>query len=211
MRTTIHPTKERLILTTVSLMEGDHPDKVHVEEVLASSGISKGSLYHHFEDFGDLIEEALIYRFSANVDRNIIAITDMLTSITSREEFYAGLARITVMTQGAELAPIRFERARALGLAGTSDRFRVKLGAEQQRVTDALTDLFREAQLQGWMNSEFDPHAAAVFIQSYTLGKVVDDVTPTPMNPDAWIALITRLVEKTFGWAEPLPGRLRDA
>lgn len=199
MPTTIHPTKERLILTTVSLMEGDHPDKVHVDEVLAKSGISKGSLYHHFEDFGDLIEAALIFRFSANVDRNIVAITDMITTVANRAEFYEGLGRITIMTQGRELAPIRFERARALGIAGSSDRFRARLGAEQQRVTDALTDLFREAQSRGWMNTEFDPHAAAVFIQAYTLGKVVDDVTPEPMDPDAWVALISRIADKTFG------------
>jgi AcrR family transcriptional regulator len=198
MRSSIHPTKERLILTTVELMGGDHPDKVHVDQVLTTSGISKGSLYHHFEDFGDLIEAALIVRFSANVERNIVAITDMITSVTNREEFYAGLAQITIMTQGPALAPIRFERARALGIAGNSDRFRVKLGTEQQRVTDALIDLFREAQSQGWMNTEFDPHAAAVFIQAYTLGKVVDDVTPNPMDPDAWVALISRVVERTF-------------
>jgi AcrR family transcriptional regulator len=195
----MHPTKERLILTTVELMGGEHPDKVHVDQVLAESGISKGSLYHHFQDFSDLIESALIYRFSANVDRNIDAITNLVTSARSREEFFRGLGQVTAMTQGAELAPIRFERARALGIAGNSDRFRVKLGAEQQRVTDALTDLFREAQSKGWMNSEFDPRAAAVFIQSYTLGKVVDDVTPDPMSHEAWIALIGRITEKVFG------------
>ena len=199
MRSSIHPTKERLILTTVELMGGEHPDKVHVDQVLAESGISKGSLYHHFQDFSDLIESALIYRFSANVDRNIDAITNLVTSARSREEFFRGLGQVTAMTQGAELAPIRFERARALGIAGNSDRFRVKLGAEQQRVTDALTDLFREAQSKGWMNSEFDPRAAAVFIQSYTLGKVVDDVTPDPMSHEAWIALIGRITERVFG------------
>ena len=186
-------------MTTVTLLGGAHPDKVHVDEVLATSGISKGSLYHHFEDFSDLIEAALIFRFSANVDRNIDAITDILTSVTNRDEFFSGLARITVLTQGPDLAPIRFERARALGIAGNSDRFRARLGAEQHRVTDALADLFREAQVKGWMNSEFDPQAAAVFIQSYTLGKVVDDITPEPMDHHAWVSLISRVAEKTFG------------
>jgi AcrR family transcriptional regulator len=199
MRSSIHPTKERLILTTVELMGGEHPDKVHVDQVLAISGISKGSLYHHFEDFSELIESALIYRFSANVDRNIDAITNLVTSVNNREDFFRGLGQITAMTQGPELAPIRFERVRALGIAGNSDRFRVKLGAEQQRVTDALTDLFREAQSKGWLNGEFDPRAAAVFIQAYTLGKVVDDVTPEPMDHEAWIALIGKVAEKVFG------------
>jgi AcrR family transcriptional regulator len=199
MRSSIHPTKERLILTTVELMGGEHPDKVHVDQVLAVSGISKGSLYHHFDDFSELIESALIYRFSINVDRNIDAITNLVTSVNNREDFFNGLGHITAMTQGAELAAIRFERARALGIAGNSDRFRAKLGAEQQRVTDALADLFREAQAKGWMNTQFDPQAAAVFIQAYTLGKVVDDVTPDPMSHEAWIALISRVAEKVFG------------
>lgn len=195
----VHKTKALLIQTTVDLIDERGAETLQVEEVLLASGVSRGSLYHHFEDFYELIEVATAERFSASVDRSIAAITRMLDQATSREECLSGLRQITEQTQARNLESIRFERARALGLAGTNDRFRRILGVQEQRVTDALADLFRRAQVNGWMNSEFDPHAAAVLIQAYTLGRIVDDISPVQMEQEAWVDLITRLIERVFG------------
>lgn len=195
----MHPTRERLILTTVALLDGGSPDKVHVEEVLTRSGISRGSLYHHFEDLDDLIEGALVYRFSATVDLSIEAIVEVVTLSETRDAFFDGIKAVTLATQGRDLAANRYERARSAGRAGSSDRFRVALGVEQQRVTGALVDLFREAQSKGWMNIDFDPHAAAVLVQAYTLGKVVDDISPEHVDEQAWVDLISQLVDRLFG------------
>lgn len=193
-----HPTRERLIDTVVVMLDGDHPDKINVDDVLLKSGISKGSLYHHFEDFNDLIESALVRRFSRTVDANIDAITALVAQATSQVEFLDGLHQVTIATQAQDRAPMRFERARALGMAGWNPRFQKVLGEEQRRLTEALTDLFREAQHKGWMNAQFDPHAAAVLIQAYTLGQVVNDIDDKPMSRDAWNALIHRLTDQVF-------------
>jgi AcrR family transcriptional regulator len=193
-----HPTRERLIDTVVVMLDGDHPDKINVDDVLLKSGISKGSLYHHFEDFNDLIESALVRRFSGTVDANIEAISTLVAQATSQVEFLEGLQAVTIATQAQERAPMRFERARALGMAGWNPRFQKVLGEEQRRLTEALTDLFREAQHKGWMNAQFDPHAAAVLIQAYTLGQVVNDIDDEPMSRDAWNALIHRLTDQVF-------------
>lgn len=193
-----HPTRERLIDTVVVMLDGDHPDKINVDDVLLKSGISKGSLYHHFEDFNDLIESALVRRFSRTVDSSIDAITTLVAQATSQQEALDGLHEITIATQAQDRAPMRFERARALGMAGWNPRFQKVLGEEQRRLTEALTDLFREAQHKGWMNDAFDPHAAAVLIQAYTLGQVVNDIDDEPMSRDAWNALIRRLIERVF-------------
>jgi hypothetical protein len=84
-------------------------------------------------------------------------------------------------------------------MAGSNDRFRRILGIQEQRVTDALADLFREAQARGWMNTDFDPQAAAVLIQAYTLGRIVDDISPNQMDQEKWVDLITTLIERVFG------------
>jgi len=78
-------------LVTASLMDGERPDKVHIDEVILESGISKGSLYHHFQDFSDLIEAALIRRFSIHVDRNIEMIERLLVNSSNKEDFIEGL------------------------------------------------------------------------------------------------------------------------
>ncbi len=55
-----HPTKEELIQTVVVLLEGTTLNQITSEQVLAISGISRGSLYHHFEDFSELLELAQV-------------------------------------------------------------------------------------------------------------------------------------------------------
>jgi AcrR family transcriptional regulator len=194
----MHPTRERLLLTTVELMDTENPEKVGVEMVLEKSGISKGSLYHHFEDFPSLLEAALVYRFHRVVDSSIALIANTVATATTREEFFADMEKVTAITHSREMTAIRFERARALGHAGTSERFREALGVEQQRLTLAFTDLVREAQNQGWVTSDIDPMAAAVFIQAYTIGKLIDEVTEEPVDEQEWLKLIHRMVERTF-------------
>ena len=194
----MHPTRERLLLTTVELMDTENPEKVGVEMVLEKSGISKGSLYHHFEDFPSLLEAALVYRFHRVVDSSIALIANTVATATTREEFFADMAKVTAITHSREMTAIRFERARALGHAGTSERFREALGVEQKRLTLAFTDLVREAQNQGWVTGDIDPMAAAVFIQAYTIGKLIDEVTAEPVDEQEWLKLIHRMVERTF-------------
>jgi AcrR family transcriptional regulator len=194
----MHPTRERLLLTTVDLMDTENPEKVGVEMVLEKSGISKGSLYHHFEDFPSLLEAALVYRFHRVVDSSVALIANTVATATTREEFFADMEKVTAITHSREMTAIRFERARALGHAGTSERFREALGVEQQRLTLAFTDLVREAQNQGWVTSDIDPMAAAVFIQAYTIGKLIDEVTEEPVDEQEWLKLIHRMVERTF-------------
>lgn len=198
MPRTPHPTRERLIEVTMSMLDGDHPDKIHVDEVLLVSGISKGSLYHHFNDFGDLIEEALVRRFTLFVDQSIAVITQLMNAATTKEEFVAGLKKVTRLTQDPARYANRFERARALGMAGNNDRFRNGLAQEQDRITAALEDLFRESQNRGWMVPDFDPRAAAVLIQAYTLGQVINDVATVQYDNDSWIALVDRILDRVF-------------
>ena len=53
-RTAVHPTKQTLIDTVLALMEKKSIEQISSDEVLEISNISKGSLYHHFEDFPEL-------------------------------------------------------------------------------------------------------------------------------------------------------------
>jgi len=197
----LHPTKERLLETAVRLISETNGE-VHVDQLLTESGISTGSLYHHFQDFDDLLEMAYARRFAFFVDIGVSQLTDVAVNSTTREDVLEGLKGVTRTTQGPTLDWIRFERSRILAMAEGNERFRAAIKLEQQRLTDALTDLIREAQERGWYSKDFDPRAAAVLIQAYTLGQVVDDIVDDRMDPDAWTSLIDRLIEKVFAAPE---------
>lgn len=192
----MHPTREKLIDTMATLLDSDDPEHITAEQVLTISGISKGSLYHHFADFEELLEAALISRFIRNVDASVSAIAEIVLQAQTKADMQESLRQINIDQQRQDRMEFRLERARAAGLARSSERFKTALGLEQQRVTDAFTDLIREGQNKGWFSQDIDPHAAAVFTQAYTLGRVVDDIAPKKVDQDKWIALINLMLER---------------
>jgi len=87
-----HPKSEALH-TAVALLDERAPDEITVERVLSESGVSKGSLYHHYRDFNDLLDRAQVQRFTRLVDASIAMIAQVVDHATTPEECYAGSSR----------------------------------------------------------------------------------------------------------------------
>lgn len=193
-----HPTKTRLIETTVEILDSKFPQDIAVDEILDKSGVSKGSLYHHFEDLGELLEAAQVARYALWVDRSIGLIIPVLSAAKTRDDIIEGLRNITAYTQSREYESTRFSRARALANSEISARFKKQLGIEQDRLTTALEDLVAEAKNKGLFREDLDARVVAVFIQSYTLGKIVDDIVPKPMEQEKWDEFILKMLIATM-------------
>ena len=190
MRNPHHPTREKLIDTAVRMLDDRDVDQLNVNEVLETSGISKGSMYHHFEDFDDLINTALVRRFSRGVDEDLVQLTEILTTTRTANQFFAAIDHLNEQVQTPKRADARAERAMMLARAHQHDDLRIALGVEQQRLTTAFADLFCEAQNKGWFSAQVDPVAFATFIQAFTLGQIINDVVPETMDYGAWRKLI---------------------
>jgi AcrR family transcriptional regulator len=185
MARTIHPTKEKLIETMISLMDEHALASILVDDVLRESNISKGSLYHHFENFDDLVEAALIARFAAGVDSSIYLVSEAVNGAKSSEELLEKIVLVTSATQGRTRSKFRLERARVIGLSVNSPKLLESLEREQERLTTAMADIVREGQEKGWVSKVFDAKTIAVFLQAYTLGRVIDDVAGKDQQIDS--------------------------
>lgn len=193
-----HPTRLKLRDAVVEMMVETPPEEIRSEFVLQETGISRGSLYHHYEDFTDLLEDAMLYRFSTGVEASTAAIQMIVSTAGDREEFFSLLEGVTRATQARKRADVRFDRARMIAMAQHNERFRGKLGAVQDRLTDALADAISQAQDKGWANPNFQARTLAVFIQAYTLGKIVDDVGGQQMDDSDWENLITLIADRAL-------------
>jgi AcrR family transcriptional regulator len=192
----MHPTKALLLETAVSLIDEFGPQGFTVETLLETSKISKGSLYHHFHDFSDVIEQAQVARFSRYVDEDIALLVDLLRSSTSREDLQKKFALIVqgAGMPGREIA--RADRAAILGMARHSKKFAEGLAVEQQRVTDVLADIAREMQERGWINKDIDGAVVATFVQAYSMGFVLNDNTTNPISIEQWSSFISMMLSK---------------
>ena len=180
------------------LLNNKTPNEVLAEEVLEISGVSKGSMYHHFEDLQELVEAAQLARYSKWIDASIEFMTGAVISAKSKPELRDSMVKLTEFTQADERKGARAERARALAACFENPRMAKQMGQETQRLTDAITDVVEEVKNKGFFKSDVDALAVATFIQAYTLGKIVNDYNPTGVSEKAWNDFIMTIVDNTF-------------
>jgi len=194
----LHPTKRALVQTVLDQLKTKKALDLTSELILEKSGISKGSLYHHFEDFDDLIETAQVFRYAAYVDQSIHLLTKVFQTAKNKEEMVTELKKVTIFTQSPDLMPQRMDRATSISIANANPRMMKKMNAQQDRLNEAIIDIFREARDRGWINKEIDLHAGALFIQAYTLGIIINDVSGKKIDITAWDELIDMFLEKVI-------------
>jgi AcrR family transcriptional regulator len=194
----MHPTKQGLLDTFIDLLEQKSIDEITVDDVLLTSGISKGSLYHHYADYSDLVEDALITRYGRFIDQSMQLMHPLLDDAHSSEEFIENLKIITRKTQSDGNAPARMERASLIAKAGQNSRLREKLGKEQNRLNADLRGIVQKAVDKEFFKKDLDIDATVLFIQSYSLGQIINDVAQTPLEKQRWNEYIDRVVEQVF-------------
>lgn len=198
MRTTFHPTKLLLVDTAAALMDSKAPEDISVDEVLQISGVSKGSMYHHFEDLSELIEYAQISRYSHWVDVSIKNMAEVVRSSKTKSDLFAALKIVTQNTQSDKRKASRIERAAALSRRNASSRYKELLGHESDRLADGIADLAREAQEKELFARNLNPYTIALLVQAYTLGKIVDDYSFKPVPQEEWNEIIYAIIERVF-------------
>jgi len=193
-----HPTKRLLVETVSQLLDEKAATQIAAEEVLERSGISRGSMYHHFVDLDDLLETTQVYRYSKWVDASIKFMYEFVITSQSVDELRKSLRQLTEITQSDDRKPARSQRALALALCASNERMASKLAPEIQRLTDGITDVVSEVKNKGLFKKEVEAHALSTFIQAYTLGKLVNDFNPTPVKEDEWVDFVMFIVESAF-------------
>jgi len=194
----LHPTGIELVLTVNRLLDSKRSDQISTDEVLTESGISKGSLYHHFDDLQDLVETTLIYRYAKWVDLSIKRMSELLNTAKTAEDLKKSLFEITYATQKDSLKDMRVERARIFAEAQNNSRLSEKLVQETERMTTSIEDLIREVIDRKLFKSNLDARTVAIFIQAYTLGLIVNDFTQDKVSYENWTSLINRIIAEIF-------------
>lgn len=198
MLRTFHPTKRLLVETVSKLLNEKAATQISAEEVLEISGISRGSMYHHFVDLDDLVETAQVWGYSKWVDASIKFMYDFVITSRTKEELREALRKLTEITQSDERKSARSQRALALAICASNPRMAAKLAPEIQRLTDAIADVTSEVKNKGLFKENVDTKSLSTFVQAYTLGKIVNDFNPSPVDEEQWVEFIMNIVDNTF-------------
>lgn len=184
-RITPHPTASLLLDTTVELLETVPVEGLTIQIILDRSGVSYGSLYHHYEDISDLIEQAIVHRYTRRLKESLEAVRGLLES-SDAADFRQRSETLFALSIAPERRKNRLERIEALGALHGRPRLVERIAQAQQDVTDSQAEILRELQSRGWLTSKEDPHVLSAFLQAMTVGRIVDDVSAHPIDRDRW-------------------------
>lgn len=182
---TLHPNAQKLLDTAVELLNETPIEQLSLVMVLQHSGVSNGSLYHHFEDFQDLVEHAIVQRFTKGLNDSLAAIAQLL-DLTDESEFRERVKEIVFTFHDQSRRPFRMARLETLGALTSRPRLAERIGRAQFDSNMKQAGYFAELQKRGWLRGDLDAATISTFTTATVLGRVVDDIASEHIDQDEW-------------------------
>lgn len=157
-------TRERILQATFDLMYRNGYQGMRVDQILSSTGLAKGALYHHFSNKQALgyavVDEMLFGRIQqywieplSQSDNPIETINGILLEHVNELRENPDL-----MVLGCPLNNISQE------MAGLDDGFKERLEKIYDTWTDCIADSLTKGQQQGLVKKDLEPKVAAIYM-----------------------------------------------
>lgn len=179
-------TVSTVIEATIRAIEAGGEASVRIDEILSQTGISKGSLYHHFGGREGLIAAARVTQFSRFVAEDATNIRDALTQTSTYGEFIEAASSLVRIGSGIEREQARLNRLSVIASSYGRPELRESLALQQHIHTETIADAVRYGQKMGWVRTDVDARAIAVFVQGYNLARVLLDIDTEPVSTSDW-------------------------
>lgn len=174
-------------------------DAVRIDDVVAEVGVTKGSLYWHFEDREALVKAALAEHIRRLNAGTITGMSDALEESLGKDDYLARVA--TFVADPYDDAQVRERWGRLAILVETRNHPELveMMRDVQGRNLEVFVELMVQAQKAGVLRQDLDPRAVAVALNAMYLGSnIIDVLGEHAPEPEAWWRLITLFLEVLF-------------
>lgn len=183
------PTVDRLVAATAELLDASEEQDVTLAAIAQTSGVSSGSLAHHFGDRDGAIHAAHARRFARLMERQRALLLPVLES----EDVDDALARCETLLDALRSGGEPRDRLTAVSVLAAA-RHRPALQArvaEELAASSALVaERVRAAQAAGIVDERLPATAAAVVLQMVVVLSRTAVETEPPLEDDEWTALL---------------------
>ena len=181
---------ERALAVVSEILEEGGEPALRLADVSRRSGVSIGSLYHHFESREGLIRAARERQFFQSLPNDAVEVADMLENVRTPRELAARLEDIVRMTQSPERAANRLRRVELIGAAASRPELLDSISSTQTMILDVGEALGEQCRARGWLREGIEPRTLALFVQAVTLGRVLGDLDKRQVDEEAWVTLL---------------------
>lgn len=190
-------TRAALIEATITLLDEGGEQGLRIAEICRRSGISVGSLYHHFGSRDGLVKAARARQFRASHSTYGGSFVELATRAESAQEFVAGLREILPLLHSRERETERLRRFAYIGSAATRPDLLDEIRAQETELVTSGAELAQTLIDRGWVKSGVSARALTAFSVALELGAVVLDLD-MKQSEDEWWQVVQLASESLF-------------
>lgn len=192
-------TRERVLSVALEQLERGGEAAVRIDEINTRSGVSIGSIYHHFGDRDGVIAAAQLRRFSRYAEAEIASLADVVREARDREQFRRALLQLAKGSHTALRRGVRWGRLAVMASTIGREDLRDDIALLQTRLTDEFQAHIAQGQARGFFRGDLDARAIAAFVEAWTLGLALNDLDDREVPESAWLAVVAVAIDALLG------------
>jgi len=178
-------TKSRVTSATIDLLDEHGEQGLRIAEVSRRSGVSIGSIYHHFGDRDGLIKAARTRQFRASAPTYAAVLAELASNSSSASEFVSGFRELIRYVHAPERGDERFKRIVYIASAMSRPDLLEELRQQQTELITLGTAIAEMLVNRGWVKDEVSARALVTFSLALEIGAVVADLDSERVD-EAW-------------------------
>lgn len=191
--------RARLVDVTLRTILEQGVDAVRIDDIVAEVGVTKGSLYWHFEDRNALIKAALAEHIQRLNAETVAGVYNAIGEENTKDAYVARVAPFIADPYNADQVRERWGRLAILVEARNRPDLMEMMRDVQSRNLDVFVELMSQAQQNGILRQDLDPRAVAVALNAMYLGSnIIDVLGDSAPTPEAWWSLISFFIGALF-------------
>lgn len=191
--------RKELIDVALKIIINDGIDALRIDDVCEKVGVTKGSLYWHFQDREGLVRAALFEQLRQLSETQLASLDAAIENATSRDEYLVMVAGSLANPFDTNESENRWERWEMLARARRDPELKQFMTEIQKRYQHFLTSVMTKAKDRGVLRGDVDPAAVSAAITALALGSnhlsCLGDEGPTQ---SAWNDLMLKMIDMLF-------------
>ncbi len=188
-------TTRRVLQIATKELEANGPANFNLDRVLAISGVSRSSVYHHFGNRDGLIMAVELHRLQKSLQANDLALREVLSKVSNATDAYAVLELGLSIASSEQQKLVRQERFASFAAAKHAPTIRLRLQELQQKAEQEFSTTLRMAKDRGFIDPIEPIEGIANFIQGFLLGRMVVDVLDSEEADEQWLVVTRRVLK----------------
>lgn len=171
--------------TDLAMREGGEA-AVRIQEISAQTGISIGSIYHHFQDRDGLIRATYAYNYARVMEHDLPLVKHFMDKISSREQLIEREPEMVEFLHRHFKNQSALDRAAIVGTSAGRPLMQSELSRVQHGLNEGATEVMNIAAEHGILKEHLNPRAAAMVVLGLLLGRAVAELDTEPVSDDDW-------------------------